>query len=235
MRHARQFIALISFVAFAFGLHAEEKTFRISGTVGFVGSNLGTTIQAGVDPFEILLRFETVQTPQTGAGFPGGLTSSYRLLETTIRIYGDSTYTWGFSTPLMDNVSHDFAIHNDTGNPLQDKFTTGSSLAYTGPTLGPSNKAFSHWGLTFINSGATYLSDTSIPASVSLAPFNTKLIDLTFVGYMAADQIKLTATTFEYATAAIPEPSTWAALLGAGALGIAVWHRRRKAHAVERA
>jgi|GEM_PF-3366908 len=231
--------ASVALLAFSFGaVRAEERIIRISGFVGSVGSNLGTTIDGSFpdfnerDPFRIDLRFESTQAP-TIIPAGTGQTASYNLLESTFTIFADEiTYSWGFSTPLADNYSHSFGITNDyylgSGTP-QDKFTAGGSLPYTGPTL--NGKAISHWQLTFYNNGGSTFSDTSVPSSLELSSY-VKLLDMTFVGYMTGDQITFSVTNWEnLPVTPVPEPSTWAAILGAAALGGVIWTRRRQTRA----
>lgn len=230
MRHAFRLLALVSLASFAI-LRAEEKKFFITGTVGTVGSNLGTEIDgaspnfAERDAFEITLRFDTNQTPSISpAGV--GQTASYKLLQTEIKIFGDNaTFTWGTT---QNSVSHSFGVTNNFFGG-SDWFTSGGSLLdITGSLLGPGNKAFSHWDLNFTNNAGTYFSNTDIPTTMDVNAFIPRSITLVFDGFMTADTITLNTTGIQVLSA-VPEPSTWAALLGAGALGVAVWHRRRKA------
>lgn len=230
MNRVLRLLALISLVGFAAHLRGEEKKFVITGIVSTVGANLGTEIDgvapvfADRDTFEIVLRFDTNQTPSISpAGV--GQTASYRLLETSIKIFGDNaTFSWGTT---QNSVSHSFGVTNNFFGG-SDSFTSGGSLlGITGSLLGPSNKAFSNWDLSFTNNAGTYFANTDIPTFMDPAAFSPKSISLVFDGLMSADSIVLSTTGIQVLSA-IPEPSTWAAILGAGALGLVACQRRRR-------
>jgi hypothetical protein len=232
MRHIIWLLSLVSSLALAAGLCAEEKKFVITGTVGTVGANLGTEIDgaspvfANRDAFEIVLRFDTNQTPSISpAGV--GQTASYRLLETTISIFGDNaTFSWGTT---QNSVSHSFGVTNNFFGGA-DWFTSGGALlGITGSLLGPGNKAFDNWDLNFTNNAGTYFTNTDIPTTMDFNAFIPRTITLVFDGFMTADTITLNTTGIQ--VLAVPEPSTWAVILGAGALGVAAWRRRRRAPA----
>ena len=69
----------------------------------------------------------------------------------------------------------------------------------------------------------------SFSVSYTDATPNTFSFDTFGIRPSRADQSATTFTTtaFSVSTAAVPEPSTYAALLGAGVLGFAAWRRRR--------
>lgn len=228
-------LASFGFLLGAIATFAEEKVFHITGTVATVGANLGTAIDgaspdwAERDAFEIDLTFNSNQTPNiSGAG--DGETATYRLLETVITIHGDEgALTWTYSTPAADNVSHSFGVTNDFYGG-SDWFSSGlSGATFTGPALGPSNKRFSHWQLQFTQFAGTALDDTDIPSALELSALNVKEITLVFDGFGFEDDITLSVSDATVISAtAIPEPSTWVAIVGGLALGFASWAKRRR-------
>jgi len=83
-----------------------------------------------------------------------------------------------------------------------------------------------------VNGGATYLQLMTVdilsgPDTWSVTPVNGFAFDVfgysNVTGAIAAGQMSLDG----FSLAAIPEPSTYAALVGLGALGLALWRRRQ--------
>lgn len=229
MRNLLSYVVLVSALVAGSLVHAQEKSYQITGTVSTVGSNLGTSVEglsfgADADTFKISLTFDSGQTPHVVAGM-----AFYRLWETSITIYADGgPLTWSFSTPLADNGSHDFSIQNNVGNPAYDNFTAGGSPGtFSGPAL--NGKNFSYWMMTLSDFQGTILSDTSLPETLTMAALEQRSLSLIFDGFMAGDYINLAPQQVELVSAsAIPEPSTWAAIAGGLALGAAGWAKRRK-------
>lgn len=218
-------------MAAVFSSTVHATSFYITGTVATVGANLGTSIDgAGTtyeqyierDSFEITLSFDPGQTPYVGAA-GGGETASYRLLQTVITINSDEgPFTWTYSTPAAENNSHDFSITNNVFG--YDRFNSGlSGATFSGPSLGPDSKNFSHWSFLWADYEAAVFSDTSIPASFDIAAFNSREITLVFDGFGFEDDITLSAT----AISVIPEPASFAFAGGlAGLIAVAAFRRR---------
>lgn len=231
MRRFKHFLTAGLIAASFAPLEAEEKYFHITGFVGTVGSNLGTEIDGSSpdfmerDAFDIKLYFETNQTPSVVPAV-GGETATYKLLQSTITIFGDNaTFSW---TTTQNSSSHSFGITNNYGGTTDTFSSGGSLLGFSGSLLGPSSKAFSHWNLQFVDWDNTLWSDTSIPTFLDLSKLNNRAIELTFAGFMTADTITLSTTSFAVVSA-IPEPSTYAAIAGACALGFVAYRRRQRA------
>jgi hypothetical protein len=208
---------------------ASADSVFITGTVGTVGSNLGTSIDGASpsfpdrDAFEITLTYNPIQTPHLSpAG--GGVTASYNLLQTVITIFPDETgpLTWTFSTPAMDNISHSFGVTNDVFG--QDRFTSGlSGATFSGPAL--NGKNFSFWSLQLVDFEGTAYSNYDIPSAFdNLLAFNLRTINLTFDGFMTEDVIGLNIATITV----IPEPAHGVLAGGLGALAVAMFIRRRR-------
>ena len=208
---------------------AYADSFYITGTVGTVGSNLGTSIDgaspnfADRDAFAITLTYNPAQTPSLSPG-GSGFTASYNLLHTAITIFTDDNgpLTWSLSTPAMDNVSHSFGVTNDVFG--QDRFTSGlSGAVFSGPAL--NGKNFSHWDLQLVDFEGTVFSNYNIPTAFdNFLAFNLRSVTLTYDGFMADDTITMSITS----VTVIPEPAHAAFGGSMVALAAAMTVRRRR-------
>lgn len=223
------------FLASGLAVFAQEKSYRITGFVSSVGSDLGTTIDGidpvfgDADPFEITLTFDAGQTPVLIPWNGGaGMTASYKLLETAITIRPDTggPLTWSFSSPLGDNDSHSFGIANNIGT--NDNFTGGmAGFTFDGPAL--NGHSFGFWMMTLSDFQGVLFSDTSLFESLNMAELNQRSLQLFFGASHSGVTINLSPQEVALVSAsAIPEPSTWAAIAGGVALGLAGWTKRRK-------
>lgn len=235
MLNSLKFTLLSLFLAMGVVASAQEKNYRITGFVSSVGSDLGTMIDgispvfADADPFEITLKFDAGQTPTLIPWNGGaGMTASYKLLETAITIRPDTggPLTWSFSSPLGNNDSHSFGIANNIGT--NDNFTSGmAGYTFDGPML--NGNSFGFWMMTLSDFQGVMFSDTSLFESLNMAELNQRSLQLFFGPSLSGVTINLSPQQVELVSAsAIPEPSTWAAIAGGVALGVAGWTKRRR-------
>jgi hypothetical protein len=95
---------------------------------------------------------------------------------------------------------------------------SSASLSLSNLTTSSFNTS-SHQSWTIINGSAGTITGTAL---------NLTGVSGTFTGLGSFSySLGATALTLDWTATAIPEPSTYAALCGAAALGCAVWHRRR--------
>jgi hypothetical protein len=159
------------------------------------------------------------------------MTASYKLLETVISIQPDEggPLTWSFSSPLADNDSHSFGIANNIGT--NDNFTAGmAGHTFDGPEL--NGKSFGHWAMTLSDFEGGMFTDTSLFESLDMTQLNQRSLQLFFGPSLPGVTINLTPQAVTLVSAStgtpVPEPSTWTAIVGGVALGLAGWTKRRR-------
>lgn len=141
---------------------------------------------------------------------------------TSESLVANSTYTLSFrmgyfSGPYAGSATANYQFSLGTWNgsvftPLQS--ASGGPVSYNGQ--------FSTDGSFGVTATLNYVTGSSVPADViaiEWAQTNTSA-NHDFFGFDNA--------TLSYTASAIPEPSTYAALLGASTLGFTVWRRRRR-------
>lgn len=198
---------------------AAQTTYRVTGTVSVVGSNLGTSVAFG-DSFQMDMVFDETQSPWSSSGTLAlyNLQFSTLVIEST----GAGTLTWSREDPAGDNINHGFSVENSAS---RDALTLNGY--FTGPAL--NGKAVSGYAFTFIDTTKAAFAGTAIPFDLTTGTFNSQLLDLRFDGFVPGqDIINFTATSFQVNPSAVPEPSTYAALAGLAMLGFVVITRRRR-------
>jgi hypothetical protein len=138
--------------------------------------------------------------------------SVYPGLSFSLTVYLDEG-TWSHSTnnvriTVNNSVYSDTFLIGTSGNPGAPAFL-GASVDF--------------YGFDLTASGTRY-TDTSLPASITLTDYIFRKAKLYTGGY-TGNQISQDSLTLGPASA-IPEPSTWAAIAGVMALGVAAWRRR---------
>lgn len=137
---------------------------------------------------------------------------------TSDTLVANSTYTLSFrmgyfSGPQTGQANYEFALgtwNGSTFSPLQS--ASGGPVSYNG--------SFSADGSSGVIASLNYTTGASVSSdfvAVRWAQANTSS-DADFFGF---DNASLSYVS------AVPEPSTYAALLGLGAFGLAAWRRRR--------
>lgn len=217
-------LRLLGLAALTLGLasasQAQTTVYRIAGTVGIVGSNLGTSVAHG-NAFQMDLTFDASQSPWHNSGTQ----ALYNLQSTTLTIQssGAGALTWTRSDPAGNNINHGFSVENST---------TRDALVLNGPLTGPSlnGKAVYDFQFSFIDTTKTVFTSATIPLTLTIGSFNSKLLDLRFAGFTPGqDIITFNATSLQVNPSAIPEPSTYAALAGLAAFGLVLLRRRQRA------
>jgi hypothetical protein len=158
-------------------------------------------------------------------------------LQTTTRVVADGTgfNGYGFGTAAGGGLVF-------TSFTVQDYFTTGVTLLpnqwyYVGVVLDAGNNANFYVNGALVETISAISGGTTTPtANFTLGNQSSGLghSDETYFGGMAGVSVYDTALSsgqilaqYNAATSAIPEPGTYAALCGAGALAFATWRRRR--------
>lgn len=210
-------LALLTASAFA-----QTTTFRFSGTVTSVGSDLGSTVQVG-NAYQADFTFD----PAVALFNNMGAMAIYKSTLSEIRITtGSGLLTWSVSTPLSNNTNNGFTVNNNNGGSDSIVFSTGPGLL-TGPSLN-GNAVVSHNFTLRDNTQAAFTS-VAIPNTLNPASFPTKVLRLYFDGNLPTDEINFNVTSIEKNPSAIPEPSTYALAFGVAGLAGALWRRRRAA------
>lgn len=182
-------------------------TASFSGTPTYGGTNGGTTATGGV------WAFGTTGEYSLGAlrsGTPGNITFDVSFTNNTGSTITSITFTWDYEQYRYQN-------------------TSGFTLAGTGALSLASLSSYSLSGSATGTSGTATVTPVSVTLS-SLSISNGSSFGLRWVttdlsgtdNNLAIDNFSMTATS------AVPEPSTYAALAGACALGGVMWHRRRQ-------
>lgn len=200
-------------------LTAQVTTYRFSGTVASVGANLGSTVQVG-DAYEADFAFD----PAFATQFNFGNFALYKSVLSEIRIFtGGGTLTWTASDPLSNDINNGFSVDNNNSGRDAITFSTGP-----GQLLGPAlnGEAVVSHNFTLQDNTQTAFASAGIPASLAPTDFGTKVLRLYFDGNLPADTIDFNLTSIQLNPTAIPEPSTYALMAGALALGDVCWRRR---------
>lgn len=152
----------------------------------------------------------------------------------------DFTWTFGdlelgvFQSPGLNTAG--FEIYNDTdssGTSLT--FSYGSELWATGEILYlqvdvANSQTFSATGIGQAQIMSDAGSNSIFYSEIMALTGNTGLLDFTINGFFAVDvngNFTSNGSFSPVAGSAVPEPETYALLLGLGGLGIAFWKRRR--------
>lgn len=199
---------------------AQVTVYRISGTVASVGGDLGSTVQVG-NAFQVDFTFdESVALHNNFGSF-----ALYKSMESELQIVtgGSGTLTWTASTPLSNDFNHGFAISNNNSGYDRINFDANSTYL-AGPALNGESVSSLYFNLQDFTQ--TAFASTAIPASLSLGSFGQKEGRLYFDGQTASETINFTLTNIEKNPSAIPEPSTYAAVLGGLALAGVMLRRR---------
>jgi hypothetical protein len=140
----------------------------------------------------------------------GGLFTDYYY-----SLFSTPTFTLTSSDVLADITTLSVEIH------MAGTFTAAPSLTFNGQALTASATSFADGtiGGSFAATTYTYTWDV---ASV-VAESNTFSIDWTLPNHTAIDAISITQSS-----SAVPEPSAFAAIAGAGALTLVAFRRRRQ-------
>lgn len=198
---------------------AQITVYRITGTVASVGGDLGTTVQTG-NSFQVDFKFdEAVALHMNFGSF-----ALYKSMESKLQIVtsGNGTLTWMASTPLSNDFNHGFAVNNNNSGSDRINFDANSTYL-AGPMLNSETVSSLYFNLQDFTQ--TAFNSTAIPSSLSLGAFGQKEGRLYFGGQTAGETINFTLTNIDR-NPAVPEPSTYAAILGGLAL-IGVVLRRR--------
>lgn len=180
---------------------------------------------------------------------PGGTTESggqydfkSTVMHEILHAFGftSSTGTAGSNTGTAWNTFDQFLVTSG-GTKFIDgttfAFNTGLNSSLTGNGMffdGPNAKAANGGNLVSIYSPTPWADGSSGAHTADSVYANTMMISATNTGLgartlTAIEQGILKDLGYTMATSAIPEPSTYAAILGAAALGVTVVRRRRKA------
>lgn len=165
--------------------------------------------------------FFNVGLYRTASGTSGVLFEKGRTTDGTSGTYTFVSYVTAESdfTNVLVRMSHDSATKAIT---LGYSFDGGAT--YAGSTYFNPNTAFSGSYSSDVHAGNWYATPTN---GYSFRILARNSADATIAGdLMYADSFSVTA-----GATAIPEPSTYAALAGLGALGLAFWRRRRSVSA----
>ncbi len=216
---------LTGLVLLAASAFAQTTTFRFSGTVTSVGSELGSTVQVG-NAYEADFTFD----PAVALFNNMGAMAIYKSTLSEIRITtGSGLLTWSVSTPLSNNTNNGFTVNNNNGGSDSIVFSTGPGLL-AGPSLN-GNAVVSH-NFTLRDNTQAAFSSVAIPNALNPASFPTKVLRLYFDGNLPADEINFNVSTIEKNPSAIPEPSTYALAFGLAGLAGALWRRRATARPI---
>ena len=206
----------------SFALAAPITTYRFSGTVSAVGSNLGSTVQVG-NAYAADFTFDEAIALQ----FNFGNFALYKNTLSEIRITstGSGLLTWSASDPLSNDINNGFTIDNNSLGRDAITFSTGPGQLL-GPALNGESVVSHSFNLT--DGTQTAFSSAGIPAALSPASFATKVLTLTFDGNLEADTIRFNLVQIEKNPSAIPEPATSTALVGLLVLGFGASRRSRR-------
>lgn len=156
----------------------------------------------------------------TGQGFDS-FAVEYR---TGVPLVANSTYTLSFT---MGYVSGDYTgkanynmwlyTYGDITSYTYLNSASGSAVPSNGGAFATTNPNGSLTASVTYTTGAVVSGDQIVVQWSSTNDGTTQFVDANYFGF---DNVKLSYVS------AVPEPSTYAALLGAGALGVALWRRR---------
>lgn len=159
----------------------------------------------------------------TGQGFDN-FAVEYR---TGVPLVANSTYTLSFT---MGYVSGDYTgkanynmwlyTYGDITSYTYLNSTSGSAVASNGGAFATTNPSGSLTASVTFTTGAVVSGDQIVVQWSSTNDGTTQFVDANYFGF---DNVTLSYVS------AVPEPSTYAAIFGACALGFAFWRRRQSA------
>jgi fibronectin-binding autotransporter adhesin len=189
-------------------------TWLLSGASTYTGA---TTVNAGTLSLTGLLG-DTAITVNSGATFGGTGTAggSLTLNSGGILSPGSSLGTLTVGS-LLWNGGATLAFELGTGNFSDQLVITG--------VLGKSGSDFY---FDFMNTGAAGNTYTLLTFDSIDGVFSAGDLSYINLGSGLTGEFAFTAHSLEFSIAAVPEPATYAALLGAVALAAAGWHRHRR-------
>jgi autotransporter-associated beta strand protein len=191
--------------------HASSAlTVESAGTLGGSGTVNGSATIAGTHSPG---NSPGIQTFANGLTYNTGATVNWEL--------SASTATQGDPTPVFDQVIVNGSGLNFAGaTTLNLQFNAAGSTVAWGDSFWNSNRSWTIYDNASVSGLGNLSLNTSNWADSSGGLFDTLRPDASFSLALQGSDVVLNYT-------AIPEPSTYAALLGVLALGIAAWRRRR--------
>lgn len=148
---------------------------------------------------------------RTATGTSGVLFEKGKTTDGTVNTYGFTSYLAAGSdfSDVLVRMSHNSTTKDITLGYSLDGGTTFEDYAMFNPNLADGSVSAGNW----------FAAPTD---GYSFRILGRNSVDPIPGGLMFADNFSVTA-----GASAIPEPSTYAAMAGLGALGLAFWHRRR--------
>lgn len=160
--------------------------------------------------------FFNIGLTRSASGTSGVLFEKAKTTDGTVNTYTINSYVWAQADfpDVLVRMSHNATTKDITlGYSLDGGVTYQNTFTFN-PGAGSGDSAGNWYGTPTNGYSFRILSRNSADSSIAG--------DL-----MYADSFSVTAGAT--AMSAVPEPSTYAAIAGLGALGLALWHRRRKA------
>lgn len=195
---------------------AQIVTFEFTGTANYVGSSLSPYFQTG-DPYTLTLSYDTT-APNIGSGNYG----YYSLLSGSM-IINASGGIW--SADLNGDNNGQVQIENQFSyDRFQIQHSNFSQPEVAGETA-------VSWLLTMYTEATDTFGSTALPTTLDLSDWSTNpsstRFHIYFDGLGSTYDVRFSVAAIN-TPSAIPEPSTYAAIVGLLALGGVIWHRRRQ-------
>ncbi len=139
---------------------------------------------------------------------------------TSSNLVANSTYTLSFRMGYFSgagsgDADYQFSLGTWNGSSFTSLQSASGDIAYSG--------SFSASGSNSVTRNLTYTTGASVSSDVIAVRWAQPIDSGGGADFAGFDNVTLSYVS------AIPEPSTYAALLGVGALGFAAWRRRRGA------